>query len=107
MHQAADSLVVKAQRLTKRFGDRVAVKAITLLITPMFIFSGLFYPVETLPEVAQVLVSVLPLSHAIALVRPLVSGQPLVAFWPHVTVLLAYAVGGYLAATIFIRRRLI
>ncbi len=49
MLQAADSLVVKAQRLTKRFGDRVAVKAITLLITPMFIFSGVFYPVEALP----------------------------------------------------------
>ena len=80
---------------------------VTLLITPMFIFSGVFYPIETLPAAAQALVNVLPLSHAIALVRPLVSGQPLVEFWPHVTVLLAYALAGYLAATIFIRRRLI
>jgi len=80
---------------------------VTLLITPMFIFSGVFYPIETLPAAAQALVSVLPLSHAIALVRPLVSGQPLVEFWPHVTVLLAYAIAGYFAATIFIRRRLI
>jgi lipooligosaccharide transport system permease protein len=80
---------------------------VTLLVTPMFIFSGVFYPIETLPAAAQTLVNVLPLSHAIALVRPLVSGQPLMEFWPHVSVLLAYALAGYLAATIFIRRRLI
>ncbi len=80
---------------------------VTLLITPMFIFSGVFYPIATLPAAAQVVVQILPLSHAIALVRPLVAGQPLTAFWPHVAVLLAYAVVGYFAASFFIRRRLI
>jgi lipooligosaccharide transport system permease protein len=79
----------------------------TLLITPMFIFSGVFYPVATLPAVAQVIVNILPLSHAIALIRPLVAGQALADPLLHVGVLLAYAIVGYLAATIFIRRRLI
>lgn len=80
---------------------------ITLVITPMFIFSGVFYPVSTLPDFAQVLVNILPLSHAIALVRPLVAGLPVDAPLLHLAVLLAYAVVGYLAATVFIRRRLI
>jgi lipooligosaccharide transport system permease protein len=79
----------------------------TLLITPMFIFSGVFYPVATLPPVAQVIVSILPLSHAIALIRPLVAGQALTDPLLHVAVLLGYAAVGYVAATIFIRRRLI
>jgi lipooligosaccharide transport system permease protein len=80
---------------------------VTLLITPMFIFSGVFYPISTLPAFAQALVNVLPLSHAIALVRPLVAGQPVSGFGLHVAVLLAYALVGYLAATVFIRRRMI
>jgi len=79
----------------------------TLLITPMFIFSGVFYPVATLPPIAQGIVGILPLSHAIALIRPLVAGQGMNDPGLHIGVLLAYAVVGYGAATIFIRRRLI
>jgi len=80
---------------------------VTLVITPMFIFSGVFYPIDTLPVAAQWVVQALPLSHAIALVRPLVAGQPLEVIAPHVAVLCAYALAGYLAATVFIRRRMI
>jgi len=79
----------------------------TLLITPMFIFSGVFYPVATLPPIAQSIVGILPLSHAIALIRPLVAGQAMTDPGLHIGVLLVYAVVGYGAATIFIRRRLI
>ena len=80
---------------------------VTLLVTPMFIFSGVFYPVTTLPAFAQTIVEILPLSHAIALVRPLVAGLPVEAPMLHITVLLIYAIVGYIAATIFIRRRMI
>ena len=80
---------------------------VTLLVTPMFIFSGVFYPVSTLPQFAQTIVNILPLSHAIALVRPLVAGQAPEQVPLHVAVLVAYAVVGYLAASIFVRRRLI
>lgn len=79
----------------------------TLLITPMFIFSGVFYPIATLPPIAQAIVNVLPLSHAIELIRPLVAGRELTDPWLHAGVLLAYAVAGYIAAAWFIRRRLI
>ena len=80
---------------------------VTLLITPMFIFSGVFYPITTLPQFAQVIVQILPLSHAIALIRPLVAGQPVDQVALHIGVLLVYALVGYMAATIFIRRRMI
>lgn len=63
----------------------------TLLITPMFIFSGVFYPVGTLPPVAQVLVNILPLSHAVALIRPMVAGVPLDKPGLHIGVLVGYA----------------
>ena len=80
---------------------------VTLVVTPMFIFSGVFYPVSTLPAFAQTIVNILPLSHAIALARPLVAGQAPEQILLHIGVLLAYAVIGYLAASVFIRRRLI
>ena len=43
----------------------------TLFITPMFLFSGIFYPVETLPGWAQPLAWLSPLFHAAALLREL------------------------------------
>jgi lipooligosaccharide transport system permease protein len=80
---------------------------VTLLITPMFIFSGVFYPIATLPAFARFIVQLLPLSHAIALVRPLVAGTAPADVALHVAVLLGYAAAGFLAATAFIRRRMI
>ncbi len=80
---------------------------VTTVMTPMFIFCGVFYPIRTLPDVAQAIVQVLPLTHAVALVRPLVAGQQVTQPALHLAVLLAYAVIGYIAATLFVKRRLI
>lgn len=79
----------------------------TLAITPMFILCGVFYPVDALPEPLQAFVQLLPLTHAVALVRPLVAGQPLSNVPLHLVVLLAYAVIGYYIAVVFARRRLV
>ena len=46
-----------------------------LFITPMFLFSGTFFPLENLPRWAQVLASVLPLTHLANLTRPLALGR--------------------------------
>lgn len=80
---------------------------VTLLLTPMFILSGVFYPVSSLPEGLQAFVQVLPLVHAVDLVRPLVSGQPLTDVPLHVALLAAYALAGYLIAVTLVRRRLL
>lgn len=47
---------------------------IFLFITPMYLFSGTFFPVETLPKWAQVVATFLPLSHLVTLSRNLCLG---------------------------------
>lgn len=79
----------------------------TLVITPMVLLSGVFYPTDALPAWLGAAAEVLPLTHAIGLARPLVLGQ-----WPeapltHVLVLLAYAAAGFLAGLALTRRRLL
>ena len=49
----------------------------TLLVTPMVFLSGVFFPMEQLPAWLAAAVSVLPLTPAVELVRPLLLGQ-----WP-------------------------
>ncbi len=80
---------------------------VTLVLTPMFIFCGVFYPVRTLPDFIQPIIQLLPLSHAIALVRPLASGQAVDNPFLHIPVLAAFAGIGYYLAVVLVRRRLI
>lgn len=47
---------------------------IFLFITPMFLFSGTFFPIENLPLWAQHLADFLPLTHLVNLTRSLSSG---------------------------------
>ena len=79
----------------------------TLVLMPMFLLSGVFYPTDTLPGAIQWLAHVLPLSHAVALLRPLVAGQPLHDIALHGVVLVLYAAVGYYAAVVLVRRRLL
>ncbi len=78
----------------------------TLALTPMMLFSGVFYPIANMPPWLQALAHALPLSHAIAVGRPLLLGR-----WPegwllHVAVLLAYGAAGFALALALFRRRL-
>jgi lipooligosaccharide transport system permease protein len=79
----------------------------TLVLTPMFILSGVFYPVSSLPAPLQAAVQFLPLTHAVDLLRPLVAGQPLTEVGLHVGVLVLYAVVGYLVSVRLVRKRLL
>jgi lipooligosaccharide transport system permease protein len=47
----------------------------TLVITPMMLFSGVFFPVDRLPQAAQYFVWFLPLDHAVNIVRGLALGR--------------------------------
>ena len=80
---------------------------ITLVITPMFILCGVFYPIASLPEIAQHAVQALPLTHAVALVRPLVIGAPIGGAAVHLGVLAGFAVVGFYVAVALVRRRFI
>lgn len=78
-----------------------------LAVTPMYLVSGVFYPVETLPEAMQTFVQVLPLTHAVALTRPLMAGLPLDAPLLHVGVLALWGLVSYYLAVVLVRRRLV
>ena len=77
----------------------------TLCLTPMMFLSGVFFPVDQFPMWVQILGQVLPLSHVVALVRPLFFDQ-----WPsnpglHLGVLLLTASAAWGLALHLTRRR--
>ncbi len=50
---------------------------ILLFITPMFLFSGTFFPLNVLPEVFQyIAIAILPLTHVVMVIRALTFGTP-------------------------------
>jgi lipooligosaccharide transport system permease protein len=79
----------------------------TLAVTPMMLLSGVFFPVAQLPPAVQEVTVVLPLTHAVALVRPLMGGtlpdDPLL----HLAVLALYAAVAFCIALVLMRRRLL
>ena len=79
----------------------------TLLLTPMMMLSGVFFPIERLPEAVQAFSRVLPLYHGVELTRPLLAGTVPSNALLHVAVLVAYALVGFYVATVLTRRRLL
>lgn len=62
-----------------------------LLIFPMFLFCGIFYPLDTLPPVVQNIAWVLPLTSASSLIRSFLLGFPL--SWAAVGILTTWGIG--------------
>jgi lipooligosaccharide transport system permease protein len=79
----------------------------TLVMTPMLLFSGVYFPVEQMPGWLAAIAGALPLKHAIDVARPLMLGQVPDSIALHVAVLLAYAIVGYYIAVVLTRRRLL
>jgi lipooligosaccharide transport system permease protein len=78
-----------------------------LAVTPMFMLCGVFYPISSLPQAMQGFVQLLPLTHAVALTRPLVAGQPVTDPLTHLGVLAFYAAAGFSVAVVLVRKRLL
>ena len=79
----------------------------TLALTPMMLLCGVFYPLANMPPWLQAISQALPLTHAVAIGRPLLLGR-----WPdhtllHIAVLVAYGLVGYAIALRLFRRRLL
>jgi len=79
----------------------------TLVLTPMLLFSGVYFPVAQMPDWLATAAGFLPLKHAIDLARPLMLGQVPGNVALHVGVLLFYAVLAYYVALVLTRRRLL
>jgi len=78
----------------------------TLVITPMMLICGVFFPVTQLPQGIQIVASVLPLTHAVDLARPLMSGVVPPQALMHIAVLVAYTLVGFYISLVLFRRRL-
>lgn len=78
----------------------------TLLITPMMLLCGVFFPVDQLPPLLQNVSSILPLTHAIDLARPLLTNLVPPNFILHIAVLLGYSLVGFYVSLVLFRRRL-
>jgi lipooligosaccharide transport system permease protein len=77
------------------------------VITPLFLFSGVFVPVANLPVVLQGLAWATPLFHGVELVRGAALGTATAAAWlVHVLYLVAMTVIGLVVAERTFRRRL-
>jgi lipooligosaccharide transport system permease protein len=79
-------------------------------ITPLFLFSGTFFPVSTLPAVLQPIVWLSPLWHGVELCRAFALGiarQEPILMLIHIAVLLAITVVGVWAALRTIDRKLV
>ena len=79
----------------------------TLVMTPMLLFSGVYFPVEQMPAWLAGTANALPLKHAIDIARPLMLGRLPSSIVLHIAVLLAYSIVGYYVAVLLTRRRLL
>lgn len=78
----------------------------TLVVTPMMLLSGVFFPAAQLPPLWQTVSALLPLTHAVDIARPLLRGLSPPDITMHLAVLLAYAASGFYVSLVLFRRRL-
>ena len=79
-------------------------------ITPLFLFSGTFFPIESLPTFLQPVAWLTPLYHGVALSRGLslgTAGEEPLLMLAHAAILLAFAAAGAYAAVRTVSARLV
>jgi lipooligosaccharide transport system permease protein len=79
----------------------------TLAVTPMFLFSGIFFPLSQLPDWAQTVAWFSPLTHAASISRALFYGQVDISLALDAAWLILAAALPYYPAVLLVRRRLI
>ncbi len=79
----------------------------TLVVTPMILFSGIFFPLDQLPSWAQTMAWASPLTHAAFISHALFSGVLDDLMWIHGAILLAVAILPIWPAVRTMRRRII
>jgi lipooligosaccharide transport system permease protein len=78
------------------------------LITPLFLFSGTFFPIEQLPAFLQPVAFITPTYHGVALSRDLTLGTAqLGPSLLHLAILIGVCATGVVAASITFRRALV
>jgi ABC-2 type transport system permease protein len=83
-----------------------ATQMIPLIVLPVFLLSGIFWPIEAIPSWLQPAAYVLPPTHAVDALRSImIRGWGLAEIWPQVLALLVFIVVFLLLATLSLRRK--
>ena len=72
---------------------------VTLVVLPMFLFATTFYPLSVYPRGLQIVVEVMPLFHAVELMRGLTTGAVHAGLLGHLAYFLVMIVGGLTVAS--------
>jgi lipooligosaccharide transport system permease protein len=78
-----------------------------LLVTPMFLFSGTFFPISRFPDWLQAVVQMVPLYHAVELLRQLTTGVIHPSLLVHVIYLVLAGLAAFTVAMWRLERTLI
>jgi lipooligosaccharide transport system permease protein len=78
-----------------------------LFISPMFFFSGIFFPLDHFPESVQLIAQFLPLTHAVTISRMLVEGRISASLIEHFFILLVPAILLFVFALKRMKKRII
>ena len=82
-------------------------KVMTLVVIPLFLFSGTFYPLSVYPDYVRPIVQATPLFHAAELLRSLTTGRAGTETLWHVTYLIVFFAVMATVAVRLMRKRLI
>jgi lipooligosaccharide transport system permease protein len=78
----------------------------TLVVAPMFLFSGIFFPLQEMPGWVQGAALALPLTHVVAIARDLVRGTVGAGDLGHLAAMVGFGGSACFAATRLLARRL-
>ena len=79
----------------------------TLFITPLFLFSGVFYPIDSLPQIVRMIAFLSPLYHLVEVIRPLVLGRVEIGILLHLVWIAAFILIFTALPVNLLRRRLV
>ena len=82
-----------------------AVQFMPLIVFPQILLGGLFMPREDMPEALYVISNFLPLSYAIDTINAVTAGDEGWDVWGPLLVVVAFAVGALILASLTLRRR--
>jgi lipooligosaccharide transport system permease protein len=76
-------------------------------VMPLFLFSGTFFPVSRMPDVARWIIEVLPLHHGVSLLRQLTTGRIDASLLLHIAYLLVVGLVAFTVAMWRLERALV
>ena len=79
----------------------------TLFVTPMFLFGGIFYPLDRLPQWTHVVAWFTPLYHLVLITRGLILGPHALSILGNAAWLLVLTTALFVVPVIYMRRRLV